>query len=396
VFAGPASAADLDGVIRAGNAVDRVCRLVDKSLVIAEVSNGPTRYRMLETVRRHAATRVDDADALSLRHATWFTEITEAADARLRTPAELEGHVSVEARLDEVRAAHGWARSHAPGLAARLTAALQLHAHTRLWSEPAQWAAELAPLMGEDEPSAAHVWAAMANGAAHQGRFDKGAELAERALASTDARAVAVALEALADIAMYRGDLAGCHAFGRRLRDVGEGSGDRHAVALGHVDEALALSYGGDSRGALDQLARLDRGGYAPSDLAWFHYVEGEAAAKEDPDGAVAAFEKGIELADLVGNCFLAGVARVSATSVHARAADPTRALYAFAELIESWQRNGNRTHLVTSLRNLIELFVRVGALQSAAELLGALQFGELKASYGEEALLLADARALL
>jgi predicted ATPase len=131
--------ADLNGVIRGGDAVDRVCRLVDKSLAIAEVSNGPTRYRMLETVRRHALTGVDDLDGLSRRHATWFTE---AADALLWTPAELEGNMSVEARLDEVRAAHRWARSHAPGLAARLTAALQLHAHTRLWPEPSQWASE--------------------------------------------------------------------------------------------------------------------------------------------------------------------------------------------------------------------------------------------------------------
>ena len=81
-----------------------------------------------------------------------------------------------------------------------------MHAHTRLWSEPSQWATELAPLVDEDEPYAPHVWAAMANASAHQGRFDEGVALAERALGSTDPRAVAVALEALADIAMYQGD----------------------------------------------------------------------------------------------------------------------------------------------------------------------------------------------
>ena len=105
-----------------------------------------------------------------------------------------------------------WARSQAPHLAARLTAALQPHAHSRLWAEPTQWAVELARAIDEDEPLAFQVWAAMANEAAHRGRFEEGLSLAERAMSSADPRATAVALEALADIAMYRGDLSGCRS----------------------------------------------------------------------------------------------------------------------------------------------------------------------------------------
>jgi len=393
-FAGPALGADLDGVIDGGDALDRVCRLVDKSLVIAEVSTGPTRYRMLETVRRHASAGTDNE--LGLRHATWFTDVAEAADTLLRTPAEREGHQTIEARVDELRAAHRWARSHAPHLAARLTAALQLHAHSRLWVEPAQWAVELAGIIGEEEPLAPQVWAALANAAAHQGRFEDGSALAERALRSTDPRAVAVALEALADIAMYQGDLTRCRSLARQLRDIGERAGDHHAVALGHVDEALALAYGGNPGAALELLGRRERSSHAPSDLAWFHYAKGEAHARDDPDRAVAAFEKAIKLADGVGNRFLGGVARVSAASVYARAADPDRALRAFPRLITDWQRHGNLTHLVTTLRNVTELLVRVDAHEAAAQLLGALQSRDLKGSYGDEARRLADARTTL
>jgi predicted ATPase/DNA-binding winged helix-turn-helix (wHTH) protein len=395
-FAGPALGADLDGVIDGGDALDRVCRLVERSLVIAEVSPGPTRYRMLETVRRHAAACAGNDEALRLRHATWFTETAEDADALLRTPAERKGHEAIEARVDELRAAHRWARSQAPHLAARLTAALQLHAHSRLWSEPAQWAVELAHIIDEDEPLASQVWAAMANAAAHQGRFEEGTSLAERALRSADPRAAAVALEALADIAMYQGDLSRCRSLGRRLQDVGGCAGDNHAVALGHVDEALALAYGTDPGAALDVLGRFERSGHAPSDQAWFHYAEGEAHARADPDLAVAAFEAAIELADGVGNRFLGGVARVSAASVYGRSADPDRALRAFPRLISDWQRRGNLTHLVTSLRNVTELFVRVGAHDAAAQLFGALHGRDLKGSYGDEARRLADARTSL
>lgn len=395
-FAGPALGADLDGVIDGGDALDRVCRLVDKSLVIAEVSTGPTRYRMLETVRRHAAASAGNDEALQRRHATWFTGVAEEADALLRTASEREGHVTIEARVDELRAAHRWARSQAPDLAARLTAALQLHAHSRLWAEPAQWAAELARAIDEDEPLAPLVWAAMANAAAHRGRFEEGSSLAERAMSSADPRATAVALEALADIAMYQGDLSGCRSLGRRLHDVGERAGDHHAVALGHVDEALALAYGGDPGAALELLGRLEKSGYAPSDQAWCHYAEGEAHARDDPDRAVAAFEVAIELADGVGNRFLSGVTRVSAASVYGRSADPDRALQAFPRLIAEWQRRGNLTHLVTSLRNVTDLFVRVGAHEAAAQLFGALQGRDLKGSYGDEARRLAAARTSL
>ena len=106
----------------------------------------------------------------------------------LRTPAEREGRTRIEDRRDELRAAHRWATSQAPDLAARLTAAVQLHAHTSLWSEPAEWADRLSLVIDPHDATAPHVWAAMANAAAHAGRLTDGLQLAERALASDDLR----------------------------------------------------------------------------------------------------------------------------------------------------------------------------------------------------------------
>jgi hypothetical protein len=79
-------------------------------------------------------------EALRLRHATWFTEMAEDTDALLRTPAVREGREAIEARVDELRAAHRWARSRAPRLAARLTAAArpQLPAPPHLAGDPAK------------------------------------------------------------------------------------------------------------------------------------------------------------------------------------------------------------------------------------------------------------------
>jgi hypothetical protein len=121
---------------------------------------------------------------------------------------------------------------------------VQLHAHTSLWSEPAEWADRLSHVIDPQDAFAPHVWAAMANaaahagrltdgaahagrltdGAAHAGRLTDGLQLAERALASDDLRAAAVALEAIADIATYQGDLARCGEAARQLSNVGRAS----------------------------------------------------------------------------------------------------------------------------------------------------------------------------
>ena len=269
---------------------------------------------------------------------------------------------------------------------------MQLHAHTSLWTEPAEWADRLSLVIDPHDAMAPHVWAAMANAAAHAGRLTDGLQLAERALASDDLRAVAVALEAIADIAMYQGDLARCRDAARQLSDVGRRLDDLHATVLGHVDQALALVYADDHDAALPILDGLDRERLAPSDRAWILYAEGEALAEVDPVRSLEAFDKAIDLADDVGNRFLGGVARVAATSVHARSGEPQRALQAFAGIIDEWRRQGNVTHLVISLRNLVELFARVGALEAAGELLGALQPRSVTAAYGAEAQRLAEA----
>jgi predicted ATPase/DNA-binding winged helix-turn-helix (wHTH) protein len=396
VFAGPVGMVDLTGVLSGDDAFDAVCRLVDQSLAVVDTAHGPARYRLLETVRRSASLRLDDGGAVARRHAAWFSEVAEDADQLLHTPAEAEGRARIEDRRDELRAAHRWATSHEPGLAARITAAVQLHAHTSLWAEPAEWADRLSLVIDPHHAMAPHVWAAMANAAAHTGRLTDGLQLAERALASDDLRAVAVALEAIADIAMYQGDLARCDDAARQLVDVGRRLHDLHVTVLGHVDQALALVYDDDHDAALPVLDGLERAGLAPSDRAWILYADGEALAKIDPPRSLQAFEQAIDLADSVGNRFLGGVARVSASSVHARAGEPQPALQAFAGIINDWRRQGNVTHLVISLRNLVELFVRVGAFEAAGELLGALQLTSVTAAYGAEAQRLTEARATL
>ena len=63
------------------NVVDLVARLVDKSLVTADVfTSADAQYRMLETIQRYAVARAHDAselDAARDRHLSWWVEWLE-------------------------------------------------------------------------------------------------------------------------------------------------------------------------------------------------------------------------------------------------------------------------------------------------------------------------------
>jgi predicted ATPase/DNA-binding CsgD family transcriptional regulator len=92
--------------------LDELIQLVDKSLVVADVGCGPTRYRLLETVREYAAERLaesGEADAVRSLHCDYYTALAAALD----TPRGL-GHEQylerIEIEMDNLRTAFGWSR----------------------------------------------------------------------------------------------------------------------------------------------------------------------------------------------------------------------------------------------------------------------------------------------
>jgi predicted ATPase/DNA-binding winged helix-turn-helix (wHTH) protein len=113
-------------------AAERVCglpeevlfSLAEKSLV--EFVDG--RYRMLQTIRAFCAERLaeaGEAEALRDAHATYYLDLVRAADARLRTRAQLEWLARLDEESDDVNAAVRWATE-----SGRLETALLLLAHS--------------------------------------------------------------------------------------------------------------------------------------------------------------------------------------------------------------------------------------------------------------------------
>jgi predicted ATPase/class 3 adenylate cyclase/DNA-binding CsgD family transcriptional regulator len=107
--------------------LDLLTLLVDKSLVVAECTSGPTRYRLLETMRQYALEKLGESgesDTVRTRHRDHYT----AMAALLDTPASRDygrrlGQADDE--IDNLRAAFTWSRETADiATALRLASAL--------------------------------------------------------------------------------------------------------------------------------------------------------------------------------------------------------------------------------------------------------------------------------
>jgi predicted ATPase/class 3 adenylate cyclase/DNA-binding NarL/FixJ family response regulator len=95
--------------------LDLLTLLIDKSLVVVENSSGPTRYRLMETMRQYAQEKLGEsgeADEVRTRHRDFYT----AMAARVDEPTSGGHQVRIEkteTEIDNLRAAFAWSREHA-------------------------------------------------------------------------------------------------------------------------------------------------------------------------------------------------------------------------------------------------------------------------------------------
>lgn len=97
-----------DEAITAGEILDVLARLVDKSLVVVEEREGERRYRLLETIRQYSQERLWEAGEvarLQERHWTWYTGLVEQAGLDLIGPQQVAWFNRFEREHDNLRAA---------------------------------------------------------------------------------------------------------------------------------------------------------------------------------------------------------------------------------------------------------------------------------------------------
>jgi hypothetical protein len=98
--------------IEAGDVIDVISHLVDKSLVVAGSGiDGTARYRMLETLRQYgleALAARDEVIEARQRHLGWCMALAEEAEPQMGGPAQRQWLDRLEADQDNFRAALDW------------------------------------------------------------------------------------------------------------------------------------------------------------------------------------------------------------------------------------------------------------------------------------------------
>jgi predicted ATPase len=87
IFAGRVEAADVAAVTGRADPLAALCRLAERSLLMADVSGPTAHFGMLDTIRAHAHRRLDatgQTAVLAGRHAEHFTAAASKADAGRR------------------------------------------------------------------------------------------------------------------------------------------------------------------------------------------------------------------------------------------------------------------------------------------------------------------------
>jgi predicted ATPase/DNA-binding SARP family transcriptional activator len=279
--------------------------LVDASLVIAEPLDGTTRYRMLETVRRYGAERLDDARETAgtrRRHAEYFLALAEQAWQAIDTPAEGSWLLALEGERDNLRTALAWSLETEGDVGVRLARALgyswRIHGHVdegRGWLERALvrvgdersdlrgdvlgWLGQIlvrqnlfgqaTDVLEEAVELAAEAGARLSQGRflhslafawREQGDYERAASLLEKALAVRleigDAAGLAWSMGSLADMAWLQGRTEESAELYERGWDFAREAGAPPALAVAytHSRADLALLQGNIERG--EQLAR--------------------------------------------------------------------------------------------------------------------------------------------
>jgi predicted ATPase/DNA-binding SARP family transcriptional activator len=382
---------DLDAAraVAAGDGVDpddvtpAVLRLVDCSLLTEHPRIGPDRYSLLDTMRGYGLERLKTQGALARardRHAHWALELAERAAGELAGPREGEWARAVGDHLDELRGAHAWLVGCDPEASLRLAIALHPYALWRVQSEVLRWAEVAAgAAAGSGSPLLSAVLASAAAGAWQRGDLAAAGAAARAALEAArdlDRAGHRPALEALADVAILLGELAEADTLFRETYDLALSAGDLLQAVWDIGSASLTRAWSGDAEAAGNLAAAAfitaERSG-SPTARAFAHYVLGEISTPDDASGEEHLC-RAIELAEAVDSNFVVGLARVALATLKARQDDAPGALRYYEAVIVEWQRAGAWTSQWVTLRTLVDLLVRVGAVRDAALLYGAVE----------------------
>jgi len=305
--------------------VDLIGGLVDKSMLIADRTEGATRYRELETLRQYGEERLDDRGETAVlrdRHLHHYLGAADQLMEQWMSPEQVAADQGFAAEWDNLRAAHSWTivnedlrTSEAVVIASGWHAVENLIHEHREWT---QRTVNLADRLGRVSPSSlgtAALWAF------YEADMVRVVELAERgAAADPDVPYVGgcLAMELFGHLAQGHVDEI------QRLEAVIEDRLERAPAVFDEFMMRIALGFSQGGRPDAD-LARLEAMGDHlgdPMSLARIATIRGNAKVRADPpqyESAMDDYREAIRLgaggagsSHLLGYCNLADVQAVT------------------------------------------------------------------------------------
>ncbi len=367
-----------------GQIIDLVASLVDKSLVTA-TGEADVRYHLLETVRAYAAERLAEAgeqDQVQAAHTRHFLGLAERAEPELRGADQLDWLVRLSAEHDNFVAALRYAvGARDVPMALRLVSALSWFWLMRDYeTEAGEWAAEVRDLAGDEVPSGLADAYAVCNVLAVMTRIANAADTPAGLLMDTLRSALAVAgpdsrhpLLRLATpmLAFFGGDT---ERGLRELRGLGDGP-DPWVRAAGYAAAGHLAMNGGQLDQAAADLTRSyadftdigDRWGLVVS----MSGLADVALARDDPDEAVRLLVEGRALAldGLHGN--FADMMLIKLGQARARQGDTDAARADLERGVHIAERIGEKDDAASGKLELAELARQLGDPDRARELIG-------------------------
>ncbi|MEP7115320.1 MAG: NB-ARC domain-containing protein [Ilumatobacteraceae bacterium] len=218
---------------------DVLCRLVDKSLVVADDEDAQDSYRLLETLRAFAIGRARDAgELMTLRdaHALWWAEWLENHNITGPTDTVV---AAVDAQRDNLNAALDWASTRDPELGLRMLRLISraLQGTGRYGDAMAAADRLLIPENAERYPA---LWVAAANSASIPVLYTRGQAAFAELLALVENTATALDDDYHLAVARWLTDMN--VATSETLRDRARERGEPYLEALATVRLAIDLA----------------------------------------------------------------------------------------------------------------------------------------------------------
>ncbi len=356
--------------------LDVLDALVRKSLLVADRSSGRTRYSMLETIRQFAEEQLvasGAAEAVRTAHAHYFAGRETDIMALWDSPRQREAFDWFTVELANLRTAFRWAADHGDldaGTAITAYAAF-LGTHREIL-EPIAWAEELIePARAVDHPRLAAV-CVVASLCCVVGRFEEAvsySEVGQTVIAAASDKVSYFGEPFLGSAYLFLGQperyVELCRAQVARSGDTNTFAGVHLVAALavsGSTDEALAAA-----NGLIDAAEASGN----PSVLAYALVSCGYAFRDADPDRALAAWRRGVLIAQDSGNRLWETQFSSWVAALEAQHGDRVAALDSLAVAIRKNHESGSIGMLHAALANLAVVLDRLGRYGPAATIAG-------------------------